>query len=46
MPASLAMAGLAVWLGASIIRVHDVQASVQSVKMIDAIKNTTGNQSR
>lgn len=38
LPASLAMAGLAVWLGASIIRVHDVQASVQSVRMINAIK--------
>lgn len=38
MPASVAMAGLAVWLGARIIRAHDVQATVQAVKMCYAIQ--------
>jgi len=37
--ASVALAGLAVWLGASIIRAHDVQATVQAVKMCQAVKN-------
>ena len=40
MPASVALAGLASWLGAAIIRVHDVQASVHAVRMCQAIKNT------
>lgn len=40
MPASIAMAGLAIWLGASIIRAHDVQATVDAVKMVTAIKNS------
>ena len=39
LPASVALAGLAVWLGASIIRAHDVQATVQAVKMCHAVKN-------
>ena len=43
MPASIAMAGLAIWLGASIIRAHDVQATVDAVKMIAAIKLQKGN---
>jgi dihydropteroate synthase len=41
--ASLAMAGLAVWLGASIIRAHDVQQTVHAVKMIAAIKKANNN---
>ena len=40
MPASVALAGLASWLGAAIIRVHDVQPTVHAVKMCQAIKNT------
>jgi len=41
--ASLAMAGLAVWLGASIIRAHDVEQTVHAVKMISAIKKANKN---
>lgn len=40
MPASVALAGLASWLGAAIIRVHDVQPTVHAVRMCWAIKNT------
>lgn len=40
MPASVALAGLASWLGAAIIRVHDVQPTVHAVRMCRAIKNT------
>ena len=40
MPASVALAGLASWLGVSIIRAHDVQATVHAVRMCQAIKNT------
>jgi len=40
MPASVALAGLASWMGAAIIRVHDVQATVHAVRMCQAIKNT------
>jgi dihydropteroate synthase len=36
--ASIALAGLAVWLGASIIRAHDVQATVHAVRMCQAVK--------
>jgi dihydropteroate synthase len=39
MPASVALAGLAAWLGAAIIRVHDVQPTVHAVRMCQAIKN-------
>lgn len=38
LPASIAMAGLATWLGAKIIRVHDVKETVDAVRMIHAIK--------
>jgi len=38
MPASIAMAGLAIWLGAKILRVHDVKETVDAVRMIHAIK--------
>ena len=41
MPASVALAGLAAWLGAAIIRVHDVQPTVHAVRMCQAIKNTS-----
>jgi dihydropteroate synthase len=40
MPASVALAGLASWMGAAIIRAHDVQPTVHAVKMCQAIKNT------
>ncbi len=39
---SVALAGLAVWLGASIIRVHDVGPTVDALKVIQAVKNTKG----
>lgn len=39
--ASVVLAGLAAWLGAAIIRVHDVQPTVHAVKMCQAIKNTS-----
>lgn len=35
---SLALAGLAVWLGASIIRVHDVAQTADTIKMLQAVK--------
>ncbi len=41
MPASIALAGLAVWLGVAIIRAHDVQPTVHAVKMCQTIKTTT-----
>ena len=41
MPASVALAGLAAWMGAAIIRVHDVQPTAHAVKMCQAIKNTS-----
>jgi len=37
MPASIALAGLAVWLGASIIRTHDVRETADAVKMCHAV---------
>jgi dihydropteroate synthase len=40
MPASVALAALASWLGAAFVRVHDVQATVHVVRMCQAIKNT------
>lgn len=36
---STALASLAVWLGAGIIRVHDVGPTIQAVKTITAVKN-------
>ena len=38
MPASISLAGLATWLGADIIRVHDVRESLEAVRMCHAIK--------
>jgi len=35
----IALASLAVWLGAGIIRVHDVGPTIQAVKTITAVKN-------
>jgi dihydropteroate synthase len=34
---SIAVATLAAWMGAGIIRVHDVRATVEAVKMVDAV---------
>jgi len=34
---SLAVASLAAWMGASIIRVHDVRASVEAISMVRAV---------
>ncbi len=36
--ASVAAATLAVWLGAAIVRVHDVGATVDAVKVAAAVK--------
>jgi len=34
---SIAVATLAAWMGARIIRVHDVQQTVEAIKMVDAV---------
>lgn len=34
---SIAVATLAAWMGANIIRVHDVQQTVEAIKMVDAV---------
>ena len=39
MPASITMAGLATWLGAKILRVHDVRETVDAVRMVHAIQS-------
>ncbi|HEB56822.1 MAG TPA: dihydropteroate synthase [Gammaproteobacteria bacterium] len=44
MPASVALAGLAVWLGASIIRTHDVRETADAVKMCLAVVNGTASE--
>lgn len=36
---SIALAGLAVWLGASIIRAHDVRATVEAVRVCAAVRD-------
>ena len=36
---SLAVAGLAAWQGAHVVRVHDVAATVRVVRMIDSVRN-------
>jgi len=36
---SLAAAVISVWNGANIVRVHDVRASVEALKVVEAIKN-------
>ena len=35
---SVALAGLAAWLGASVVRVHDVRATVDAIRMVQAVK--------
>ncbi|MGD8484054.1 MAG: dihydropteroate synthase [Thioalkalispiraceae bacterium] len=39
LPASLGMAALAAWMGAKIIRVHDVRETFDVVRMVEAIKH-------
>ncbi|HEV8159877.1 MAG TPA: dihydropteroate synthase [Pyrinomonadaceae bacterium] len=39
---SLASAAIAVWNGANIVRVHDVKASVETLKIVDIIKERAG----
>lgn len=36
---SLGLASLAVWLGASIIRAHDVAATVQAIRTVEAVRS-------
>jgi dihydropteroate synthase len=36
---SLAVAAVAAWQGAHIVRAHDVQETVRVVQMVDAIRN-------
>jgi len=38
LPGSLATAAIAVWNGANIVRVHDVKATVETLKVVDRIK--------
>lgn len=40
---SLASAAIAVWKGAKIIRVHDVKETVETIKMVEAIKSAGVN---
>jgi dihydropteroate synthase len=39
LPGSLALAALAVWQNATLIRAHDVAATVDAVRMIEAVRN-------
>jgi dihydropteroate synthase len=39
---SVALAGLAVWLGAAIIRTHDVAATRDAVRMVAAVRDVRG----
>jgi dihydropteroate synthase len=39
LPGSLASAAIAVWKGARIVRVHDVKATVEALKVVKAIKS-------
>jgi dihydropteroate synthase len=39
---SLAAAGIAAWNGASILRVHDVRETVETLRMINVMKNSAG----
>ena len=38
LPGSLASAAIAVWNGAKIVRVHDVRATVEMLKIVEAVK--------
>jgi dihydropteroate synthase len=40
MPASVALAGLATWMGADIIRAHDVRETCHAVKMCGSVKES------
>jgi len=42
LPGSLASAAIAVWNGANIVRVHDVKATVETLKIVDIIKERAG----
>lgn len=46
MAASVALAGLAVWLGASIIRTHDVRETADAVRMCHAVANESIKQEK
>jgi dihydropteroate synthase len=37
---SLALAALSTWAGAAFVRVHDVEASVRTVRMVEAVRGT------
>ncbi|HYP24827.1 MAG TPA: dihydropteroate synthase, partial [Actinomycetota bacterium] len=37
---TLALVALSVWAGASIVRVHDVKATVRTVRMVEAVMGT------
>jgi len=39
LPGSLAAAAVAVWNGAEIIRVHDVEETVRSLRVVKAIRD-------
>lgn len=41
---SVAVASLAAWMGAGVIRVHDVKATVDAVRMVNAVKRSAGTQ--
>jgi dihydropteroate synthase len=43
LPGSLASAAIAVWNGARIVRVHDVKETVESIKVVEAVKNWEKN---
>jgi dihydropteroate synthase len=38
LPGSLAAAAIAVWNGASVVRVHDIRATVETLRVVDKIK--------
>ncbi|MEJ2361084.1 MAG: dihydropteroate synthase [Gammaproteobacteria bacterium] len=44
MPGSIGLAALAVWLGASIIRAHDVGPTIQAIRAVEAVKSVREEQ--
>lgn len=44
LPGSLGLAGLAVWLGASIIRAHDVGPTIQAMRVVEAVRSVREEQ--
>ncbi|MEJ2397197.1 MAG: dihydropteroate synthase [Gammaproteobacteria bacterium] len=44
MPGSIGLAALAVWLGASIIRAHDVGPTIQAIRAVEAVKSVREKQ--